>query len=90
MLKNLFNNTKYRYCCSQQYLPRLSLRSAPERVFCFYTLSMKYTKPPLRFEKQIELLESRGLIIPDKADYRTYKEQRNNVFRRRNRIFRKP
>jgi len=28
---------------------------------------MKYTKPPLRFEKQIELLESRGLIVPDKA-----------------------
>lgn len=27
---------------------------------------MKYTKPPLRFEKQIELLESRGLIIPNK------------------------
>ncbi len=29
---------------------------------------MKYTKPPLTFQEQVELLKSRGLIIRDKAE----------------------
>lgn len=36
-------------------------------AFLFSIVLMKYAKPALTFEKQIELLESRGLIVPDKA-----------------------
>ena len=33
---------------------------------------MKYDKPALTFEKQIEMLESRGLVVPDKVRAANY------------------
>lgn len=42
-------------------------------VFSFITMSkIAYNKPPLSFEEQLELLESRGLQVPDKAKALNY------------------
>lgn len=51
----------------QQHPPRLSKKRTPAGYF-FLRLVVKFSKPVLSFDEQIDLLEQRGMHIPDRDE----------------------